>query len=884
MRPFSTISRLFFIFLILAGCSRDNRPVVDDLLCENLVNPTGIGKEVPRFSWKVKSDRNGAEQVAYRIMVSTDPMLLKKEKPDLWDSGEVKSPESVLVPYGGGPLKAGLQVYWKVCVWDDSGAASAWSRVAEFGTGLKENDWQASYIGFPSDKGFSACPQFRKSFELDRKRGRMNLHVNSLGYHEVYINGEKAGNGVLAPAVSQFNKRSQVITYDVSSLVKKGRNTVLIWLGGGWYRDGLPGVTGNGPAVRAQLEQVVRGESRVIEATGSSWEGRNSEYNRIGGWKPGNFGGEELNATRRTLDLTGNGQESWSAVKVVDVPLHEATPQMVEHNQIRDTVQAVSVIPLNDSTWLADMGINLTGWIKIRFPPLQKSQAVQMDYCDHLDDKGGFVDQRQTDRYIASGEGEEVFINKFNYHGFRYVKISNLREAPDKSAVTGYLIHTGYRLASGFQCSDPDLNKIHDMIFYTLRCLSLGGDLVDCPQLERLGYGGDGNASTQTAQTMFDLHPLYANWLQAWGDVVREDGGMPHTAPNPYPAGGGPYWCAFIITASWKTYLNYGDREILERYYPVMQKWLEYVAAHSSDGLLKRWPDTDYRGWYLGDWACPTDVDQTAPESVDLVNNCCIVECYDCMTKIAGLLGKGEEAGIYSQKRDDLRKLVHRTFFDASGNLYGTGTQIDLAYPLLTGVVPEEASNAVKQSLENETMVNRNGHLACGLVGVPILTEWAVKNQAVELMYAMLKKRDYPGYLYMIDQGATATWEHWNGHRSHIHNCYNGIGSWLYQAVGGICLADDVPAYRKVYIRPQIPGGVTWAKTFRETPYGKLSVNWELKDKEISMELEIPVGTEAIVQIPSGVKKYRLGETAHELAGDTPGMVQLKSGKYSLSY
>ena len=144
----------------------------------------------------------------------------------------------------------------------------------------------------------------------------------------------------------------------------------------------------------------------------------------------------------------------------------------------------------------------------------------------------------------------------------------------EKGNISAHLIHTGYRPASSFECSDPELNKIHDMINYTLRCLSLGGYLVDCPQIERLGYGGDGNASTETAQIMFDLAPLYANWLQAWADCIRDDGGMPHTAPNPYPAGGGPYWCGFIITASWRTYQNYGDIRILEKYYPVMQKWL----------------------------------------------------------------------------------------------------------------------------------------------------------------------------------------------------------------------------------------------------------------------------------------------------------------------
>ena len=136
---------------------------------------------------------------------------------------------------------------------------------------------------------------------------------------------------------------------------------------------------------------------------------------------------------------------------------------------------------------------------------------------------------------LHPAEGTEIFKNKFNYHAYRYIRISNLTEAPSSKSIRAYLIHTGYELASGFKCSDPDLNKIHDMIFYTLRCLSIGGDLVDCSHIERLGYGGDGNASTSTAQTMFNLDPLYANWLQAWADCIREDGGMPHTAPQPLP-------------------------------------------------------------------------------------------------------------------------------------------------------------------------------------------------------------------------------------------------------------------------------------------------------------------------------------------------------------
>jgi alpha-L-rhamnosidase len=203
---------------------------------------------------------------------------------------------------------------------------------------------------------------------------------------------------------------------------------------------------------------------------------------------------------------------------------------------------------------------------------------------------------------------------------------------------------------------------------------------------------------------------------------------------------------------------------------------------------------------------------------------------------------------------------------------------------MVAGVVPEPLTGAVTNSLINEIEVNRDGHIATGLVGVPVLTEWAVKNQAVELMYSMLKRNGYPGYMYMIDNGATTTWEHWNGDRSHIHNCYNGVGSWFYQALGGIVPDEDIPAYQKVLIQPQIPSGVTWAKTFKETPYGKLVVNWMLKGQKMQLEIEIPVGIDAGVVLPAGIKKYRIEGKEYDLSVGNNSVINVKSGKYKISY
>ncbi len=877
---------ILIFLVIISGCGKHDF-IVSDLLCEGLVNPLGIDKTSPRFSWKTISSKNGTEQKAFQLLVASSLDLLKEGKADLWDSGKVESANSVFVPYQGKSLQPGFPAVWKVRIWNETGAVSAWSQPASLGIGLlSETDWQASYIGFPTEAGYRECPQVFQSFNLEDTGGKFLLHVNSLGYHEVYLNGKKAGNGILTPAVSQFDKRSLINTYDVTSLVKKGPNDLMLWLGSGWYTEGLPGVVSSGPLVKAQLEKVDNSQRSVIVATDASWLGRKSSYTRHGDWRAHRFGGEIIDGTMVKSDLSteNNAGRDWQPVTVVAVPQHAVTPQMVECNVIADTINPVAVIQLAEDTFLVDMGKNLTGWIEIHFSNLQKSQEITIDYCDHLKEDRIFNDRNQFDRYIASGEGPEVFINKFNYHGFRYLRITNLGEIPHIDSIRAYLVHTGYGQASGFECSDPDLNQVHNMLNYTLRCLSIGGDLVDCPQIERLGYGGDGNASTVTAQIMFNLGPLYNNWLQAWSDCIRDDGGMPHTAPNPYGAGGGPYWCGFIITASWQTFLNYGDTLVLQKFYPAMQKWLGYVEQYSVDGLLKRWPDTDYRGWYLGDWATPTGIDQTAEASVDVVNNSFVAVCLDDMQKIAEVLGKPEDAKMYTTQKEQLQQKIHETYFQESSNTYGTGTQIDLAFPMIAGVVPEDKLEDVKKSFFNETVNIRNGHFACGLVGLPVITEWAVKNQAADLMYSMLKKRDYPGYLYMIDNGATTTWEHWNGDRSHIHNCYNGTGSWFYQAMGGILPDENVPAWRKVLIQPQIPEGVNWAKTFKETPFGKLSVNWELKGKTMQLDVEIPVGIDVGVVIPSGVKKYQLDGKEKDFSGEKLSVVALKSGKYKIEY
>ena len=880
-------SRILIIafLLVSSGCKNHLTQItIHELKCENLSDPAGIGTSTPGLSWKIKSDKDGTSQKAWQLLAASSPELLNEEKADLWNSGKTVSSSSILVPYGGTALKSRSVSYWEVRIWDEADHISEWSQTASFSVGLLEkDDWSASYIGMPGKDNSTVSPQLRKTFDIRNKGEKVFLHVNSLGYHEVYLNGEKVGDKVLTPAVSQYNKRSHIITYDITQLTREGRNDLILWLGSGWYSKGLPGVEYDRPVARAQAEMLTNGKWETVVATDSTWTARNSGYSSIGTWRSGDYGGEKVDGSLLLKDLKSASINAvvWNPVFIAENPSAEATPQTTEMNSITDIIKADTIIPFGDGKWLIDMGKTLTGWVEIRFPALTAGQKLTMEYSDHFENDSILRDQGQLDKYIASGTEGEVFRNKFNYHGFRYILISNLKSKPAMDGVTAYLIHTGYRLASTFECSDSDLNRIHNMLFYTLRCLSLGGDLVDCPQIERLGYGGDGNASTLTAQTMFDLAPLYSNWLQAWSDCVREDGGMPHTAPNPYPAGGGPYWCGFIITASWKTYVNYGDKRVLEKFYPSMQKWLGYVVKYSPEGLLEPWPETDYRGWYLGDWAVPEGTDQTNKASIELVNNCFISVCYETMQKIAGVLGKDADAQAYGTKKAQIRQLIQTHLFDPSRKIYGSGSQIDLTYPLLSGVVPDSLVSYVRKNLGDEIGITHTGHIACGLVGIPVFTEWVIKNQEVNLMYSILKKKDYPGYLYMLENGATTTWEHWNGARSRIHNCYNGIGSWFYQALGGIQPDEAFPGYRQFVINPQVPEGVTWANVSKETPYGTVSVKWKTEEGNFKMNVEIPVGCVARVAIPIDAGKYMLNGSS--LKAGSP-FAEVGSGKYSFEW
>ena len=881
---------------------------VEQLRCEDLIDPLGIDAALPRLSWILESVQRGARQTACHILVASTRELLRKNQGDLWDSGKQASNRSHLVPYAGRPLRSRTQCFWKVRAWDEADQPSPWSDPALWSMGLlRQDDWSAQWIGLPEGVGDMTAPWLRKIFRLPARPANARIYANFMGYGEIYINGRRVGEDVLAPPVCDYSKRSFYMVYDVAPLLRKGENCLALWLGRGWYhKDLFWPVAHGGPIARVQLEWKEAGKSMCCLNTDGAWEARPSCMQLLGSWNYDQFGGEVLDATAEVPDWNQPkaGGQGWAPAAVIHPPRVPACAPMVQQNRIVETFRPAGLRQMEHGEWLVDMGKACTGWFEIKLPPGDAGRRAVMEFGDAFErGKDGVPFQavqtgdrlnthNQRSEYVYRGHGDEIFRNRFNYASFRYVRIMNAPGKLESDNIKAHLITTDLPIAGAFISSNQTFNQIHDTMQHTLRCLMLGGYQVDCHSRERLGYGGDGQSSLETTLTMLRSDALYRKWTNDWLDAQRPDGGLPHTAPCPIWAGGGPFWCGFLTAATWRHYLHYGDLALVQRNYPAIVRWLEYVAKSTRANVLHPWPAVNYRNWYLGDWATPDGIDQKHPESIDLFCNCYIIYALDLVANMARALGLNADAERWQKDAAQRRPAVHEAFYHESKGIYADGDQIDLVMPLMAGVVPETLRQAVFQKFEHELMVTHKGHLATGLSGTYMMIQYLQSINRNDLIHAFASKTTAPSWGYMLSQGATATWEYWTDKRSRIHNCYNNIGSWFYLGLAGIYPDPSGPGFAKVIIRPSFLSGIKQLRAAYDSVQGIIECAWLLSDKRASVDIIIPAGTLATVHLPTQSAKdiRESGKTLAntkgvEIAAVENGMVTLRivSGWYRFS-
>ncbi|WP_168442543.1 family 78 glycoside hydrolase catalytic domain [Pontiella desulfatans] len=823
---------------------------VSDLRCEDLVDPIGIDILKPRLSWRMQSSANGAAQSAYQVLVATSPGLLKPGSADLWDSGIVTASRSQHILYAGKSLSRGIPHYWMVRIWNEMGEASSWSTPAVwtlFDMPFNK-DWQAEWI----TEG-SSSPWLRQSLELTGPPARAYIYVNALGYFQLFINGERVGNDEFAPHVGQFDKRTFCITYDVTKYLKKGKNAIGFWLGSGWSRGGAGVKTA--PAVRAQLEIAdAQGEMTTL-VTDASWRVKASSMAYLGEWKWGKYGGEVHTGSQDQPDWADADfdDSEWAMAKPDELVDTIVSAEMLQRSRVIETITPVKVTSLSGGAWLVDMGKAMTGTFEITFPKAEKGHNVSMVFGDSYtpSDNGGTPELNsfgQASEYIFRGSGTETFKNRFNYASCRYILITNAPEGElTPGDIKGYFITTQLPKASTFSCSDETLNEIYKMMEHTLRCLMLGGYQVDCHSRERYGYGGDGHSSLDTTLCFLGADAFYRKWTRDWLDGQKSDGGFTYTSPAS-GHGGGPFWCGFITAATLKHYHHYGDLSLVKRNYPAIRKWFELAQSKTVNDLQQKF--TDQR-WYLGDWASPKGDDRSGEKDADVFIQAYMGYALEQAAELADVLGKADDAKTFRGWAEARRKATHRNRFDKESTTYGTGTQMTYILPLAGGVVPEELRDEVFAGFEKTLKEQDKGHLSTGLSGTYMMVQYLQQIGRDDLIYLFASKKTFPSWGHMIEQGATATWEHWNGRASRIHNCYNSIGSWFIQGLAGIRPDPEKPGFKHVIIKPAFINELSYVNGSHDSAYGTIQSDWKRDGDVIHMTLKIPANSTATVYLPA---------------------------------
>lgn len=889
------------------------------LRCEYRENPLGIETAMPRLSWVMESQGRGQRQSAYRILVATSLKDLQADNGNLWDSGKIYSDRSVQIAYQGKPLQSGQRCHWKIRVWDKDGLPSKWSEPARWEMALlTQKDWRGQWISDgrenpDKDEDFykdDPAPLFRKVFTLDKKVRCARLYISGLGYYSASLNGRPVGDHQLDPAWTMYAKRVFYSTYDVTDQLGEGGNCLGVTLGNGWYnplplrmwgrRNLREHLTVGRPRFIAQLNINFEDGSSTAVVTDSSWKVKEGPimHNSI-------YLGEKYDARREIprWDQHGLDDSTWARVAVTQAPAGTLQAQPLPPIRVIATLKPIRISEPNEGVFIFDMGQNFTGWVRLALN-VPRDTTITLRYgellhkdgtlnpmtsvCGQIKGKRKTKDGQtinvggpgapeiawQTDIYIAKGGGPESYTPRFMFHAFRYVEMTGFPGRPTLDMVQGLRLNTDVEQVGSFSCSHELLNQIQQMCKQTFLS-NIMSVQSDCPHRERFGYGGDLVTTCEAFMLNFDMANFYSKAVWDWHDSARDDGMLTDTAPFVGIQYCGVGWAMAHPLTQLQLYRYYGDQRIVEQQYATSKRWFDLVTSKAEDHIIKAG---------LSDH----EALETAPAPQMVTPLYC--ESARMLSRLARILGKEKEADEYARLGENIRRAYVEKFVAPGTGVVASGIQSAQAFALFLNMLPVEERPAALAHLVKDITDKHDGHLTTGIFGTRYMLDVLSREGRAEVVNNMVNLRDFPGWGYMLERGATTLWEHWefsDNTFSHNHPMFGSVSQWFYNWLGGIEPAVDAVGFDKFTFQPQFLEGLDWVRCTYRSIRGPITCDWKREGNRVAMELQVPVNTSATLVLPTAGVITENGRPVADSKGvekvserDGHPIFQLGSGRY----
>ncbi len=884
---------LWLLSLLLALPSPAQDLTVKKLQTEYRTEPLGLDMLHPRLSWQVASEARAKKQQAYRILVASTREKLRRGEGDLWDSGKVRSDQTMNVAYAGRELSSRQRCHWKVRVWDEKGQPSDWSAPSIWSIGLlAPSDWQAQWIGLPTDEEapiaqddslkLPPSPYLRRGFDVAGEVERATLYVTALGLYEMRLNGERIGEDYFTPGWTDYLKRVHYQTYDVTDHVQGGENALGALLADGWYAGyvgygllvGLPEpreMYGSTPALHAQLEITYADGERETIATDGSWA---ATFGPI----------KEADLLMGTTYDARDEMPGWDRPGFEDAAWQQAAVMQPEHGvlqaypgmPVRKTqeLKPVEITQRGEGKHIIDLGQNFAGIVRLRMEGPAGTQVV-LRYGEMLHEDGSLMTEnlrraRATDTYILNGDGVETWEPPFTYHGFRYVEVSGYPGTLAPDDLTGLVLHSATPMVSTLETSNAMVNQLFENITWTQRSNFVEVP-TDCPQRdERLGWTGDTQIFARSATYNADVGAFFTKWLVDLEDAQyprshriqsrgyekaylepeeMPDGLYPEYAPHPYAngTGGSPGWSDAGIIVPYTVYRAYGDTLVLRKHYAGMKRFMDFYERRGTDFLMGGY------GSNYGDWLA-----LDAQPSDSLIAT--LYYGYDArlMAEIAEALGEAEDAEAFQTLHGNIQEAFVERFVEANGRIE-SNTQTAYAMAVVMDMLPDSLEKKAAGRLA--TLIEESGgRLSVGFLGTSQVLPALTAHGYNDLAYHLLTSTEYPSWGYEVVNGATTMWERWDSYtkesgfkspamNSFNHYAFGAVAEWMFASMAGI--NTEGPGYKEIIVKPEIGGDMTYARATYGSRRGEIASHWRFTDAGLELEVRIPANTVATVYVPA---------------------------------